>query len=367
MKQQGKNIRVMQIIYSFQVGGSEVVAHDIAMNMNDNVVHGLVALESTGVLRQKLIDAGISTWVIAKETGERIGAMVRIWKAMREFKPDVIHTHHLYELLYAWPGALLTRTQIVHTEHEYFSLKNSKAFFRLRLLSCLCRAITGVNEETSAFLKNDIGISATKVHTIPNGINLKQYELVRSNRKLFGLTGNDLVVGIVARLHKVKDHQMLIHAFRLVVYKLPQTKLLVIGDGPTRQQLESLVSELQITDKVFFLGICSDIPELLSCLDVVVLSSLEEGLPMSILEAMASGKPVVATEVGGVPTVVRTGQTGLLVPVGDSEAMATALTSLLTEPDIAEKMGCNGRKIIEKYYDLKQSLAKYRILYETGR
>lgn len=355
----------MQIIYCLGVGGSESVARDIALNMTDNMVHGVAALESDGPLRQTLGANGVLTWIINKQPHERVRPMLRLWKAMRGFKPDVVHTHHLYELFYAWPGALLTGARIIHTEHEYYSLMSPNACFRLRQLARLCRAVTGVNEETSAFLREKVRIPAKKVHTVVNGIDIERYKTSTLSRQALDLAENDLVTGIVARLEPVKDHAMLVQSFRMVLDKLPQAKLLIIGDGSERHNLEQLVDELDLEGHVRFLGIRSDIANLLACMDVVALSSREEGLPLCILEAMAAGKPVVATEIGGIPTVVRHGETGLLVPSGDAHAMATALLTILNDAGQGSRMGKNGRQLIEQRYDIKKSLAIYQSLYKN--
>jgi len=359
-------MRAMQVIYCLGVGGSESVARDIALNMTGNVVHGVAALEADGPLRQTLAAAGVSSWVINRQPDERVGPMLRLWKAMREFKPDVVHTHHLYELFYAWPGALLTGARLVHTEHEYYSLMSAKACFLLRQLARFCQAVTGVNEETSAFLREEVGIPAGKVHTVVNGIDLERYAASCRRRQELGLADSNFVVAIVARLEPVKDHAMLVQAFRLVVDKLPQAKLLIIGDGSERQNLERLADELGLGGHIRFLGCRSDVADFLACVDVVALSSKAEGLPLCILEAMAAGKPVVATEVGGIPTVVRPGETGLLVPAGDHQAMATALLAIRNDAGTSSRMGERGRRLVAERYDLKKTIEAYVSLYKAS-
>jgi sugar transferase (PEP-CTERM/EpsH1 system associated) len=354
----------MQVIYSFGLGGSETVARDIALNMKNYTVHSVAALESDGPLQKILNAAGVRTFLINKRPFERISPILRLWSAMREFRPDVVHTHHLYELFYAWPGALLCGAGIIHTEHEYYSLISHKVRLRLRLLSRLCRAVTGVNEETSSFLREEIGISPKKVHTIVNGIDLKRFATCKPDRKALGFAEDDRVVGVVARLVPVKDHATLLQAFHMVAARLPLTKLLIIGDGPERPGLESMVENLGLHGVVRFLGARHDVPELIASLDVAVLSSKEEGLPLCILEALASGKPVVATRVGGIPSVVLKGETGILVPAGDPEALSSALLSMLSDADHAKQLGQNGRKLVERRYDLQKSLNDYYSLYK---
>jgi L-malate glycosyltransferase len=357
-------MRVMQVIYSFNVGGSEAVARDIALNMTDNVTHAVVSLEKDGPLRKILEDNQIQTFFINKQPSERISPMIRLWKAIRQFKPDVVHTHHLYELFYAWPGAILSGARIIHTEHEYYSLMSPKTRFLLKQISNFCRSVTGVNEETSAFLREQIGIPARKVHTVVNGINLERYKSGRHSRVDVGLSHEDLVAGIVARLHPVKDHSTLFNAFRLVVDKQPNAKLLIIGDGRERKNLEKLAGDLKLNANVFFLGTRSDVPDLLQCMDVFVLSSKEEGLPLCVLEAMAAAKPVVATKVGGIPSVVKSGETGQLIPPADPQAMSMALLEIFDNSAHGKEMGKNGRKRIEKNYDLKKTISEYYSIYK---
>lgn len=363
-------MRVFQVVYSFAIGGSEVVASNIAQNMDDGIVHGVAALEFDGPLREKLEQAGVQTWVINRQPNERLSPMVRLWQAMRQFKPDVVHTHHLYQLFYTVAGAKLLGAQIVHTEHEYYSLMQRNSSPLLKKLSSLCRFVTGVNEETTDFLRGQVGIPESKLRTIVNGINLDRYRGSKNDGPPPGgvyMMDGDLVVGVVARLDPVKDHATLFRAFHKIVAKMPHARLWVIGDGDTRSQLEQMVRDLELIDNTRFFGIRLDIPELLSCLDVLVLPSVNEGLPISILEGMAAGKPVVATDVGGVATVVRPGETGLLVPAGDSGAMASAILTLLEDREKGEQMGKNGRRLVELNYNLEDTIAGYLALYRGDK
>jgi sugar transferase (PEP-CTERM/EpsH1 system associated) len=334
--------------------------------MTEGCTHGVAAMEYDGPLRQVLEAGQVATFLIDKKPTERFSPMLRLWRTMRQFKPDVVHTHHLYELFYAWPGAFLSGARIVHTEHENFSLMSSKACFRLRQFSRFCSAVTGVNEETSTFLRDKVGIPAHKVHTVVNGIDLARFQQVGLDRKVLGVSEDDLVAGIVARLHPVKDHAMLLNAFRLVVDQESRAKLLIIGDGAERGKLEQQVDQLGLGEQVRFLGSRSDVPDVLQCLDVFVLSSKEEGLPMCILEAMAARLPLVATSVGGIPSVVRPDDNGMLVDPEDSRAMASALLCLFSDKEKRVRLGMNGRRLVEQRYDLKQSIAAYHSLYSLA-
>ncbi len=158
---------------------------------------------------------------------------------------------------------------------------------------------------------------------------------------------------------------MLLKAFRRIVDYAGKAKLIIIGDGSQRKNLERQVKDIGLQENVQFWGVRTDVPELLANMDVLALSSKEEGLPMALLEAMAAGKPVVATNVGGIPSVVKPYETGLLVPKGDTDAMAAALLFLYQNKELSKKIGENGRRFIEESYDLKKILALYHSLYKN--
>lgn len=356
-------MRIMQVIYSFMIGGSEIVALNLCLNSKDKLIHSVASLEMSGPLRNDFDINKVCTFVINKQPKERISPMLRLWKAMKIFKPDIVHTHHYYQLFYAWPGAILTGAKIVHTEHEYYSLMNDKVSFRLKNISRFCNYVTGVNDETCSFLKNEVGIPEKKVFTIVNGIDLNRFNNSSIARSDLGLRSEDFVIAVVARLHPVKDHPTLLRAFRLLLNECPRAKLLIVGDGDERQPLHLLVEQLCLAEHVNFLGIRHDIPEILSCVDLVALTSVEEGLPMCILEAMAAGKSVVATNVGGIPSVINDGENGFLVPVGDVNLLFQALLKIHNNKDIAQRMGHVGKRMIENRYNLSRSVEKYINLY----
>ena len=289
--------------------------------------------------------------------------MLRLWKAFRAFRPDVVHTHHLYELFYAWPGALLCGARIIHTEHEFHSLQDGRARRRLRRLSAVCHGVTAVNEDTAAYLRDGVGIHGRKVVTIGNGIEVDRFQGCRDVRASLGIDPSCPVVGMVARLEAPKNHPLLLRAFRRVMGQFPEARLLLVGDGSRREELEGLAMSLGIRDRTLFVGARRDIPELLASMDVVALISDREGLPMAILEAMAAGHPVVATDVGGIGTVVRQHETGLLVPAGDEAGLTASLAGLIGDRDLARRMGENGRALIKERHAFNRVIAQYLSLY----
>jgi glycosyltransferase involved in cell wall biosynthesis len=356
----------MQVVYSFAIGGSEMVARDIALGLvKAGWPASVCALEHDGILREELNAQGVDTVVIAKRGREIIGPMFRLWKAFRSFQPDVVHTHHFYELFYAWPGALLCGARIIHTEHEFHSLKNGRVKRRLRRLAILCHKVTAVNDDTAVYLREVVGIPAHKVVTVGNGIDVERFKGCGDVREMLGLEPSFPVAGIVARLEAPKNHALLLRAFCRLLQQIPEARLLIVGDGSLRGKMEHLADDLGIHDHTLFLGARRDIPELLASMDVVALSSDLEGLPIAILEAMAAGRPVVATGAGGIGAVVRHCETGLLVRPGDEAGLAASLATVIGDRVLARRMGENGQRFVMEHYAFKRVLRQYQSLYST--
>jgi glycosyltransferase involved in cell wall biosynthesis len=216
-----------------------------------------------------------------------------------------------------------------------------------RLLEPLTDAFIGVARPHGRYLVEHEGCPAAKVRVIPNGVDVERFHprwVDPALRGALGLEPEQPVVGIVAALRPEKNHELFLQTAAKVHAQVPQARFLVIGDGPRRAALEAMRDELALGDVVRFLGTRSDVPALLALLDVLLLTSHMEANPVSILEAMASETPVVATRVGSVPETVRHGQTGYLVEPGDAEAMAEDVLRLLAEPHVAAAMGRAGRE-----------------------
>jgi glycosyltransferase involved in cell wall biosynthesis len=234
-----------------------------------------------------------------------------------------------------------------------------------RLLAPVTDAFIGVAEPQGRYLVEHEGCPAAKVRIIPNGVDVEKYHPrwpVPALQKELSLTADSPVAGIVAALRPEKNHELFLQAAKLIHQALPATKFLVIGDGPLRGSLESLAGELGLQDAVLFLGTRSDVAELLSLMDVFLLTSDAEANPTSILEAMACEKPVVATMVGSVSETVLEGKTGYLVSPGDAYHLAQRTLELLCHPDRAAVMGRAGRERIIAHWSVEQMVRAYEDL-----
>ena len=237
--------------------------------------------------------------------------------------------------------------------------------FLNRLLAPLTDAFIGVAQTQGRYLAEKEGCPAAKVHVIPNGVDVEKYHPrwpVESLQQEFCLAPGSPVVGIVAALRPEKNHELFLQAAKLVHEALPTTKFLVIGDGPRRAELECYAQDLGLNEAVRFTGTRSDVPEILSLVDVILLTSQMEANPVSIMEAMACEKPVVATRVGSVPETVLDGRTGYLAPPGDAYELAGRTLDLLCHPDHAALLGRAGREQVIAHWSVDRMVKGYQDL-----
>ena len=361
--------KIAHAIYSLMIGGSEVLAWRIAKAFlrSGRYDCSLYAVDRGGPLGSALSADGIKYRVFSRKSRVDLKLLGSLVAHMRADKIQLVHTHHIAQLLYAGLAARLVGAKVVHTEHDFYSLSHRRGIqILLRVLSKMADVVTGVSDPVSCFLRDQVGIPSQKIMTIQNGIDISAYlgatPIARSE---WGWSHTDVVVGCVARLEPEKGVAILLEAFRLVLMRQPNAKLLIAGDGGERAHLKSAAGRLGLNGSVQFLGSRSDIPEVLATCDVIAVPSIQEGLPMALLEAMASGKAVVATGVGSIPDVIRDGGSGILVPPASAKSLAQALTGLVDNQSKRQEMGVEASKVVEERYSFNRMLQTYDSLYQT--
>ena len=228
-------------------------------------------------------------------------------------------------------------------------------------------AIIAISEGVKKVLI-DSGVSPAAIHVIPSGIDFSPFQAVMPRdflRREFSFSADDYLVGIVAALEDHKGHTYLIQASRILKEEAPEIKVIVVGTGSLRLELDEQVQKLGVEDIVFFLGFREDIPRILASLDLFVLSSHLEGLGTSLLDAMASRLPIVATQTGGIPEVVINLETGLLVPPRDPASLARAILTLWKDRDFAARLGQRGFEVVYQKFSAQSMAEKTIELYET--
>jgi glycosyltransferase involved in cell wall biosynthesis len=237
-----------------------------------------------------------------------------------------------------------------------------------RMLTPINDAFIAVAESHGQFLAGNLNVAGNKIAVIPNGVDTERFAPLRDVaevRRELDIGHADPVVGIVAALRPEKNHELFLEMARRVVRQLPATRFLIIGDGPGRASLAQRSGEMDISQNVLFLGSRDDIPRLLATMDVFVLTSHIEANPVSILEAMSAGRPVVATDVGSIHEAVADGDTGYLVPPGDAEQLSKRVTRLLLDPALSRSMGANARRAVIERWSIDAMIRGYERLIES--
>jgi glycosyltransferase involved in cell wall biosynthesis len=312
---------------------------------------------------------GIKTEVISLSTlpGLTLSNCFKIAKIAHEKGINLIHTHNEKAQFYGSFAGLLAGVPVVHTKHGKNEL-DWRSRLRNSIAAKFCKKIVAVSHDAAAECIQDEHIPAAKVMTILNGIDTERFVRIADQAAIknsLGLTPDVPIIGIVARLAHVKDHATLLEACKLLADNGRPFRLLVVGDGPLRGNLEKLAVSRSIHDLVLFTGSRNDIPELMNVMDIFVLSSISEGISLTLIEAMACELPVVATAVGGNPEVVVDGETGFIVPPKNPEALAERLLLLMANAELQKQFGKNGRQRVVNHFSLSTAAKHYTELYRS--
>jgi glycosyltransferase involved in cell wall biosynthesis len=358
-------IRVLFVVSALDVGGAERHVTTLLPRMDPaRFTPSLVCICGEGGLFAALPAAGVEARALHL-CGKRnaLRALRELISITRRARPDVV-------VVWDYNAEVLGRiaARVAGVEHTVMWVHNMgdvkpRSWVRTTVDRSLTRwtsAYFGVAEAQRRYLVGELGYADDKIRIIHNGVDPALFDVNTDRGVLaeFGFADGDPVVGILAGLRPYKDHATLLRAASTVINQLPRVRFLVIGDGPKRQQLEALCSELRITANVHFTGVRGDVVRLLCAIDVFALSSYtEECFPIALLEAMASARPAVCTAVGGIPEIINHGESGYLVPPKDPQQLADRLVSLLSDPQAARRMGRAGRRRVEAEFSLDRSVA----------
>ena len=347
-------------------GGAERLVNKLAVGFNSHPFRSLVCLFRPGWVQQQCENDGISTAVIPNKGPFDVIWLTRFLALIRRERVDLIHAHEFDAIVHGTLAAIIARIPIVATIHgKNYYWERAARRMAYRLVSRYARFVA-VSINLKDFVTDRTGIASHRIRVIYNGIDrfpeIEEQEQARVRYEI-GLDRQDQIVGAVGSLYPVKGHRYLIAAVPSIIQVCPSAKFLLIGRGDQEIDLKEQVKKLGVDRYVYFLGLRQDIGRLLSCMDIFVLPSLSEGLSMATLEAMASGKPVVATRVGGNPELVVEGETGMLVPSEDSEALAQKIIMLLLDSTRAQALGQMGRARVEERFQMSMMIDQYRKLY----
>jgi glycosyltransferase involved in cell wall biosynthesis len=350
-----RHFHIVHLVSSLQVGGMEQFVLRIAEEQRQQGHTVTVLALHDGPLRAKEI--GVP--VIVLRDARRIGRGFQAALTMRRLHPHIAHAHNRSSLKYALLGKWLAGARVVMTRHG-----QDPRYSPTRREWRQTDAVVAVSEAAAKVLRSDSPAYSDKVRVILNGVAFQPPQRRREEvRAELGLSEEPVGI-IVARIDHQKGHDCLLEAAARLAKSGLCVTLLIVGDGTARPEMESLAGKLGLRpEQIRFLGFRSDIPDLLAASDFFVLPSLNEGLPLSVLEAMAQGLPVVATPVGGIPEIILSNQHGLLVPVNDPSALAAALRTLVCDADLRHRLGGCGQERVREHFSFQKMAREYEALY----
>ena len=365
---------ICQVLHSLHIGGAELLAAELTRALRSRFRFVFACLDGAGPLADQLRDEGHVVEVLNRQPGIDWRCSRRLAAFLREQNVTAIHAHQYTPFFYS----LLARGMrgsppVIFTEHgrQHPDSRKLKRVVCNRLLLRPRDRVLAVGEAVRQAVITNEGIAASRVEVLFNGVKLEPIRAAasdpsvrRSVRGELGLSESDFVVVQVARLNELKDHATAARTIARATHQANNIQWLVVGDGEQRPALEAAIRDNGIGNVTKLLGTRRDIPRLLAAADACLLSSISEGIPLTLIEAMAARLPIVATDVGGVAEVVVRDITGLLAPAGDDESLAGHLARLAADRSLAARLGRNGAARAEDLFSFDRMADGYARVFE---
>jgi len=368
---------IAHVVHSLAVGGLENGIVNLINHLpRDRYRHVVICLTGYTDFRNRIRNPEVEVYALHKLPGKDFPVYLRLWRLMRRLRPDIVHTRNLSTLDAQLPAFLAGVPHRVHGEHgrDADDMDGTRRKYQVlrRLFKPLVQRYIALSLDLKRYLRDKVGVPEGKLLLLCNGVDTRKFTPARNGTRnvlaSHGIGRDAIVVGTVGRMEAVKDQMTLVHAFlHLARWAGPdrdRLRLVIIGDGALRAPALRLLEEAGLAHLAWLPGERADVPELLRAMDIFVLPSLAEGISNTILEAMASGLPVVATNVGGNGELVDAGRTGFLVPRADPVAMADAIQRYVEDSALRREHGVQGRRRCEKEFSIDTMVRRYGDFYD---
>jgi len=364
-----KKINVLQLVEGFGFGGAEKKLLELTKRLDKKRFRTVICcLGLNEQIKKEFEMLGAKVVILPRGKRFDLNMILKVIQLIRRERIDIVMTVLFYaDIIGSFAGKLAGVKVIFFWETisaPEWLIK--RRFWLYRIAVRFCNRVIAVSRATAKFVEERRKVSSNKIKIIPYGVDINLFTMGDglAVRKELGIAAEDPVIGTIARLHPQKGHIYLIQAAERIVLKFPNARFVLVGNGELRQFIENEVKVKHLDKHFFFLGFRSDVAQLLKSFDVFVLPSLYEGMPNAILEAMASGKPVVATAVDGSKEIIINGETGLLVPAKNAERLAEAVLYLLENRKAARELGQKGRNRVETLFSLEKQIEGFEKLYQ---
>ena len=362
-----QRMKVLHLITSLEVGGTQRgLLLGLPRFNQEKYEHVICSLMDRMQMRNQFLQTGIKVKSLGVNTKTDMLALLRLRSLIKELRPDILHTYLLHSNIIGRIIGRLSDVPVIIGSERTIGQVGSLG----RILTKVTNPLTDVVEVNSHIgakaIKKDLGVPLNKIVVIPSGLDTNKY-LASSDRfrirSSLGLSDKQHLVLYIGRLRPVKGVDKGLKGFKKVLQKHPTAHLALAGEGEQSPTLQSLASELGIYENVTFLGIRNDLPDILSACDSVLIPSRNEGLPRVAIEAMAAGKPIIATKVGGTPEAIIDGVTGILVRPNDIDQMGNAISHLIGNVKLQKRLGAAGRKRAIQHYSVEKYISRLDSLY----
>jgi len=370
---------IVHVIFRLDVGGLENgLVNLINCIPTERYRHAIVCLTDFSAFRQRLRRPDVPVYALHKSAGNSPSTLFRLWRLLRQLRPDIVHTRNLGALEAALPAALAGVRVRVHGEHgrdiDDLDGTNRRRQLVRRLYRPLVHQFIALSCDLESYLRQRIGVPASQIEQIYNGVDTERFHPANEHfRRIphpeFG-GPEHFVIGSVGRMQDVKDPLLLARAFAVLMQTMPgarqRLRLVMIGEGALRERVRLVLAAAGVLRYAWLPGERDDVASLMRGFDLFVLPSLAEGISNTVLEAMATGLPVLATAVGGTPELVQSGVTGTLVPRGDVEEMANAIRAYAVDQERCRRHGCEARRTVERRFSMEAMTRAYLAVYDRA-
>jgi glycosyltransferase involved in cell wall biosynthesis len=378
-KSETEKINILFIIPQLEKGGSEALVYNVASRLDRDLFSTSVAyfyFYGNEKFRDAFQEKGIRLYHIPKNGAADLSAMRKLARIINENNIHIVNAHHFVSMFYSFYACkIVNRRKLVYTEHSSWEVEQVPLKWKLigRLLLSQLDCIMGVSNDVTEALREKFNLQKENAITIRNGVDdiegRKEPRDVREIRNEFDLASDTKVVMTVANFRKVKNHLFLLRGFKELLKEYDNVRLFLIGQGTesdpenSEGDVRSYLEEHNLQDKVILTGHRNDVQDLLLIADVFCLTSYREGLPVSLLEAMSAGLPVIGTNVPGIRDVVVNSKNGFLLDLGDQKGLKTALLKLLNDDKLRLYYGRVSRNIVKEFYSMDQCMRGYQNLF----
>lgn len=369
---------IAHVIVDLDIGGLENGVVNLVNRVpRERYRQTIVCLKGYTSFRERLRGDDVPVVAVHKREGKDVGSYLKLWRLFCALRPTIVHTRNLGTIDAAFPAKLAGVRRLVHGEHGWeindVAGTNPKYLRLRRICSRLIDTHITVSRDLADWLRTRVGVPASDIEQIYNGVDTSKFRPAtgaRARLPMAELAGpDDFVVGTIGRMAAIKDPLLLAQAFRTLRQSAAaggrRVKLVMVGDGPLLEDVKRFLAEEQVAHLAWLPGRRDDIDAVLRGFDLFVLPSRNEGISNTILEAMATGLPVVATGVGGNPELVVAGSTGMLVPASDPVAMAAAIGRYVADPQLAHAHGVEGRRRVLAHFSMEAMVQRYLAVYDA--